>query len=1245
MKKSFAIFVILCIAIFAFTGELYSQATLETAQPFCTAVGATYPAGVNTGTAQPGPNYGCLIMRPNPAWYYMKIGVGGSLQITETNSANVDIDFILWGPFPNQSPAPTDLTAGKMIDCSYHPQATEVIDLGSSSVGEYYILLVTNFSNSPTNITLAKTGGTGETDCSIVNPAPPTPGLASPGNGSTNQPLTLNLCWDASTGATSYGLQVATDAGFSNLVYNQTGLAGLCQQVGPLNTNTTFYWRANATNANGTSAWSGGWSFTTVPPVPSAPTLVSPADNAINQPLTLTLTWNASSGATSYRLQVASDAGFTNLVVNEANITTTSRQVGPLNNSIRYFWRVNATNAGGTSAYSSVRRFRALNPAPATYLTTSAGVSTYYAMNGPNITVDGGVTVSGGNYDGAIVSINTNFTSAEDRLIYPTVLHEITGDYNTSTGVLTFTGNGTGAQYQEVLRSVQYKNINVLNPSQATRQITFQVGTAIFYSGSGHYYRYVPASAIRWDVAKNQADVSYFYGLAGYLTTITSAGENSFIQQKINGNTWIGGTCDPAFAPGAFWPPPGITTGSIWKWATGPEYLDNLSYINWAPGEPNNSGGEAHLHLYSTGLWNDFAIDNPNILGYLIEYGGLAGDPTVTISGDKNLAVYIIPPPTLLSPANNSIYMEVNQNLSWQEVPGAELYQIQLAVDENFTIIVLDDATVGGFCKQVGPLNLGTKYYWRVRALRAGARSLWSTTWNFTTLPTVPPQPILILPENNSVDRPITLNLSWNPAPNALTYRLQVATDSNFNNLVFNDSTLTATNHDVGPLSNFTRYYWRVNAKSCCGTSVWSPTWTYRTIVPFPVVPTGTVTPTSGAINQPITLNISWQPVPYAETYRLQVSTSNTFGTTVFDDSTITTTSKQVGPLANDKTYYWRVRAKNVAGTGAYSTISVFTTIVPIPVTPSLGTPANNAVRQPMTITLTWAEVPYAVKYRLQVATDSLFTVVSVFLDDTTLTTNSRQVTLPSYDTKYFWRVNAKNIAGTGTFSSIRSFRTLGPIPTVFDLSNPLEHHRIVVRQGDGTPITFKWRKSTYATKYRWRYGVPYINPWYFDILSNSNGTDTLLTLTEGQLYNIWDSTMLLGSIDSCIGQWAVWAFNVYGLDSTQSNQTWYLKFVLRRTTGFIDGSIPTEYSLAQNYPNPFNPSTKLRFGLPQESNVTLTIYNILGEQVDKLINNDLLKAGWYEYDFNASKLPSGNYIYRITAGNFTQTKKMSIIK
>jgi hypothetical protein len=88
----------------------------------------------------------------------------------------------------------------------------------------------------------------------------------------------------------------------------------------------------------------------------------------------------------------------------------------------------------------------------------------------------------------------------------------------------------------------------------------------------------------------------------------------------------------------------------------------------------------------------------------------------------------------------------------------------------------------------------------------------------------------------------------------------------------------------------------------------------------------------------------------------------------------------------------------------------------------------------------------------------------------------------------------------------------------------------------------------------------------------------------------------------------------------------------------------PTQYNLSQNYPNPFNPSTTIKFTLLEASNVTLKIFNTLGEEVSVLVNR-VMEAGTHEVNFEASQLHSGMYFYRLEAGTFTQVKKMTLLK
>ena len=92
------------------------------------------------------------------------------------------------------------------------------------------------------------------------------------------------------------------------------------------------------------------------------------------------------------------------------------------------------------------------------------------------------------------------------------------------------------------------------------------------------------------------------------------------------------------------------------------------------------------------------------------------------------------------------------------------------------------------------------------------------------------------------------------------------------------------------------------------------------------------------------------------------------------------------------------------------------------------------------------------------------------------------------------------------------------------------------------------------------------------------------------------------------------------------------------------DGHLPTSYGLDQNYPNPFNPSTEIKYQLPEAAHVKLVIYNVLGQEVVRLV--DTRQAiGFHSVKWDASKFSSGTYIYKIEAGDFTETKRMVLLK
>ena len=93
-----------------------------------------------------------------------------------------------------------------------------------------------------------------------------------------------------------------------------------------------------------------------------------------------------------------------------------------------------------------------------------------------------------------------------------------------------------------------------------------------------------------------------------------------------------------------------------------------------------------------------------------------------------------------------------------------------------------------------------------------------------------------------------------------------------------------------------------------------------------------------------------------------------------------------------------------------------------------------------------------------------------------------------------------------------------------------------------------------------------------------------------------------------------------------------------------ISTEVPSEYSLKQNYPNPFNPTTNIRYSVSKNGMVKLIVFDALGREVETLVNQSQ-QAGTYEASFNGSSLNSGVYFYKLTSGDFSETKKMLFVK
>jgi len=438
---------------------------------------------------------------------------------------------------------------------------------------------------------------------------------------------------------------------------------------------------------------------------------------------------------------------------------------------------------------------------------------------------------------------------------------------------------------------------------------------------------------------------------------------------------------------------------------------------------------------------------------------------------------------TLLNPANNSINQPVNINFVWKKgidqtaltVVEDKVFPKNISVNKdkkskdeallinkywlemvNDTISmsnVIRDSSIIDTTKSLSGLTNSSNYFWRVKAKNEIGWGGFSSWFKFTTIIAAPVSPQLLSPLNGSIGNQLSLTLQWRRVTGADTYRIQLSTDSLFSNLILNDSTLIDSNKIISGLNPLTNYYWRISAKNIGGVSSFSQFWKFKTIG-TPVIVT-LVSPINNTVNQPVNTTFVWrksidqtslveknnskkgdskskiessESIETISKYSFQLTTDTVSLANTINDSTLTDTIKTVAGLNNQVNYFWHVRAKNEIGWGQYSGWFKFTTIVAAPVSPSLALPLNGSTNLSPALKLDWNTVLLAASYRVQIATDSLFTVTTL---DSTVTVDSLNLAqgILLYNQKYFWRVNSSNIGGTSSYSPTWNFTTIQNLP------------------------------------------------------------------------------------------------------------------------------------------------------------------------------------------------------------------------
>ncbi|MEJ2613740.1 MAG: aryl-sulfate sulfotransferase [Ignavibacteriaceae bacterium] len=280
-------------------------------------------------------------------------------------------------------------------------------------------------------------------------------------------------------------------------------------------------------------------------------------------------------------------------------------------------------------------------------------------------------------------------------------------------------------------------------------------------------------------------------------------------------------------------------------------------------------------------------------------------------------------------------------------------------------------------------------------------------------------------------------------------------------------------------------------------------------------------------------------------------------------------------------------------------------------------------VNQDSPVKLFWGTKGIVANYQLEVATDSLFS--SLVVDDT-LSATSYELSGLDNDTRYFWRVRATNSSGESDWSEAFNFLTAAPFITVVYPNGNEEF------LGDSTYI-IRWKDNLT--------GLVNINLILNDTVSMSIA-DSVLSVTNAYQWTVPDSLQRDSSYKIEIADVA--DNNIF--DSSDENF-----FINTVAVGVNEvAGIVKKYRLYQNYPNPFNPSTVIKYDLPAISNVSISIFNVIGQRVAVLINR-VQNAGAHSVIWNAQNIASGVYFYRIKAtginskNDFISYKKAVLIK
>lgn len=733
-----------------------------------------------------------------------------------------------------------------------------------------------------------------------------TPVLTAPANNSLGFSMTGTLDWEAATGAATYDWELYSDNGVTLLTSGNTANTDITNTANAwaLTNGTSYWWRVRAKNGVNISNWTSLWKFTTQI---GAVVLNTPADAAVKVDFPAPLTWNALAGASSYEIQVATDNAFTTGLISTTSATT-NKSISGLASWTPYFWRVRGVDANANPGeWSTVWSFTTdltapMNPSPANNFVgvQLGGDLTWDAVNGAtsydvviatdaalnNVFQSGNVATNTFAFGGlafdtpyywAVTAKNATSTKASatwnfrSRLDSPTLLTPVSGS-NCNATSLTLDWADFGADYYNLMVASDVNFNNIVGGFDGTAQLTAHEQVITGLSNGTTYW---------WKVQAYKSGQLSGYSPDNNFTTefdeVVPLSPMNFAKGLARTSVYL--SCETQI---------GATNYTF-------EYADNSSFT-----------GSTTVTTNLTTTMIAGTLDY-NTTYYWRVYSDLCG---ANVAADATVREFttLLSAPSLVSPADNSVEQPLSGTLTWNSVVGADNYDVQMSLADDFVSPYVD-ATSNGTSYNYSSIQHNATHFWRVRANDDGNPGEWSSVYEFETVELGPPT--LTVPANGYAGALFNVQLFWNVYPDAVSYNVQASTDPTFATNLLLNTNVTLPTATVTGLTYGQTVYWRAQTVTADEVSNWNNPFSFTTI-PAPSV-TGNASvcdETSGSYSVQVDPNINYN-ITYAWSVTGATIDGATNGTSVdltfttpgTAELTVTRTSAQWGAYTDNETY------------------------------------------------------------------------------------------------------------------------------------------------------------------------------------------------------------------------------------------------------------------------------------------------------------------------------------------------------